>query len=109
MSIGDRINRILKRQGISQRTLAKLSGINQTRIFRILHGSTPDVFEIINISKKLGIPVSDLTGEDDTHQTVANVFGVPAEMLMTKTLQDYSDDELLHEIKRRLKGDINER
>lgn len=77
-----RVNNLLDELKISQKQLAKLSGISESSISRYLAGEMkPRIDIVVNIAKALKVPTTYLTGEiklnvtnspfEDTYQIVA--------------------------------------
>ena len=103
MSIGDRIRTARKIHKLTQGQLGKLIGRSEISVRKY---EADDVIPTLNVFISLAdvfhCSAFDLMGEDYFKQDIANAFGVPAERLEFKTLQDYTDQELLQEIARRM-------
>jgi transcriptional regulator with XRE-family HTH domain len=105
MEIGDRIRTARQKQNISQKRLAdSLRMPSSTLANYEMNRRKPNIGTVLKIADVLGLSITDLLEDSskEAQQIVANVFGVPAEMLEVKTLQDYTDQELLQEIARRM-------
>lgn len=70
----ERVKELMIRDGISQKELAKLSGISESSISRYLSGDLKPRMDILtNIAKVFNVSTSYLVGEDE-HIVETNAF-----------------------------------
>lgn len=88
MTIGQNIKTFRNKQGLTQSKLSELTGIAEVTIRKYESGKiTPKAKNLNRLAKGLGVSPSDL---DET--------------IINKTLSEYTNEEILEELKRRLSG-----
>lgn len=86
MTIGQRIKEIRKKNGLTQKKLAELSGLSVIGIQGIEYDQyTPRLDSLLKIAHALDVEVSEI-----------------CQTPLVKSLQDYTMEELLSEVGRRL-------
>ena len=94
----NRVKELMEKNQISQKDLAKLSGISESSISRYLSGSKEPRMDILtNIAKALNTTVSYLLGEDETIPQFDNAFEETLAVVMRnkKKLDDQQKADLI--------------
>lgn len=71
----EKVNDLMKSQGINQKKLSELSGIAESSLSRYLHSTQrPRIDVVVNIAKALHVETKYLLDEDDKGDTAYNTI-----------------------------------
>lgn len=95
-TIGQRILKFLELRGISQRELARLSGVERVYINQLIHGKAKSVGIPIaqKLARGLDISVSELIGEEIPNSENSSI-NEAAESIIEKILEKYEKVETI--------------
>ncbi|MGH3279890.1 MAG: helix-turn-helix domain-containing protein [Trebonia sp.] len=105
IDVGARVERARAAAGLSQRTLAEMTGISQSTLSRIISGDrVAKVPELAAIARATGALVTELTGQGTVAERVqcaaratgsADMEGMRAALLHFLELDDYLADQAI--------------
>ena len=65
----ERVNRLLKEKGLTQKQLSRMSNITEASLSRYLTGQLEPKIDVVrNLALSLGVPVSYLIGDTNEHE-----------------------------------------
>ncbi|MBQ4307868.1 MAG: helix-turn-helix transcriptional regulator [Lachnospiraceae bacterium] len=66
MELGERLSCILSQQGMTQRELANMSGVDETSLSRYVNGTRKPCMDVlVRLSRALNVSVEYLTGNEE--------------------------------------------
>lgn len=101
MTPGERIKKLRKEKGMTQKELAKKLGISASQIGNYENGyRNPKLSTVRKIAEALEVPVSKITGmipeEDEAEKILSNILAIQKEL---EKIDDYFD-ELIEKLER---------
>lgn len=91
MNIAQRVSIIMSAQGITQERLAKMAGVSQNTVWKLLSGKTARSRHLPQIAAALGVTVDSLINSEDSEHIESSAA---KQRLLRKIQEIESDSEL---------------